>query len=36
MTVNKDRMAEAVHKDYSNATDLADYLVKKGAYPEKQ
>ena len=30
MTVNKDRMAEAVHKDYSNATDLADYLVKKG------
>jgi argininosuccinate lyase len=30
MTVNKERMAEAVHKDYSNATDLADYLVKKG------
>jgi argininosuccinate lyase len=30
MKVNKERMAEAVHKDYSNATDLADYLVKKG------
>jgi argininosuccinate lyase len=30
MTVNEQRMAEAVHKDYSNATDLADYLVKKG------
>ena len=28
--VNKERMAEAVHKDYSNATDLADYLVRKG------
>jgi len=23
-------MAEAVHKDFSNATDLADYLVRKG------
>ncbi len=30
MTVNEKRMAEAVHKDYSNATDLADYLVRKG------
>lgn len=30
MTVNKEKMAEAVHKDFSNATDLADYLVKKG------
>lgn len=28
--VNEERMAEAVHKDYSNATDLADYLVRKG------
>lgn len=28
--VNEARMAEAVHKDYSNATDLADYLVRKG------
>lgn len=30
MTVNKEKMAEAVHKDFSNATDLADYLVRKG------
>lgn len=30
MTVNKDVMYEAVAKDYSNATDLADYLVTKG------
>src|SRR5574344_1898859 len=30
MKVNKERMAEAVHKDFSNATDLADYLVRKG------
>ena len=30
MTVNKAKMAEAVHKDFSNATDLADYLVRKG------
>ncbi|WP_071143191.1 argininosuccinate lyase [Acidaminococcus timonensis] len=28
--VNEERMAEAVHKDFSNATDLADYLVRKG------
>ncbi len=28
--VNEEKMAEAVHKDYSNATDLADYLVRKG------
>lgn len=30
MKVNKERLAEAVAKDYSNATDFADYLVKKG------
>lgn len=30
MTVNKEVMYEAVAKDYSNATDLADYLVTKG------
>ena len=30
MTVNVDRMREAVSKDFSNATDLADYLVRKG------
>ena len=30
MQVNKERMAEAVHKDFSNATDFADYLVRKG------
>lgn len=30
MTVNKDKMYEAVAKDYSNATDIADYLVTKG------
>ncbi|MDO4179007.1 MAG: argininosuccinate lyase [Phascolarctobacterium sp.] len=30
MTVNVDKMAEAVSKDFSNATDLADYLVRKG------
>jgi len=30
MRVNKERLAEAVTKDYSNATDFADYLVKKG------
>jgi len=29
MTVNTDRMAEAVAHDFSNATDLADYLVRK-------
>lgn len=29
-TVNKGSHGRAVHKDYSNATDLADYLVKKG------
>lgn len=27
---NRDRMARAVRQDYSNATDLADYLAKKG------
>ncbi|WEG13071.1 argininosuccinate lyase [Pullulanibacillus sp. KACC 23026] len=30
MTVNTKAMQEAVTKDYSNATDLADYLVNKG------
>ena len=30
MNVNVERMAEAVHQDFSNATDLADYLVRKG------
>lgn len=30
MTVNKGRMREAVNKDFSNATDIADFLVGKG------
>lgn len=30
MTVNKDRMREAVGQDFSNATDIADFLVGKG------
>ncbi|PYZ97724.1 argininosuccinate lyase [Alteribacter lacisalsi] len=30
MNVNTDTMKKAVTSDYSNATDLADYLVKKG------
>lgn len=30
MKVNVERMAEAVAHDFSNATDLADYLVRKG------
>ncbi len=30
MTVNGDKMQQAVSKDFSNATDLADYLVRKG------
>lgn len=30
MTVNKEKMYQAVRQDYSNATDLADYLVNKG------
>jgi argininosuccinate lyase len=30
MKVNKDKMQAAVHHDFSNATDLADYLVRKG------
>lgn len=30
MMVNVDKMAQAVSKDFSNATDLADYLVRKG------
>jgi len=30
MKVNAARMAEAVRQDFSNATDLADYLVRKG------
>ncbi|MBY6276818.1 argininosuccinate lyase [Symbiobacterium thermophilum] len=27
---NRERMAQAVRRDFSNATDMADYLVKKG------
>ena len=30
MTVNVEKMEQAVSKDFSNATDLADYLVRKG------
>lgn len=30
MTVNKDRMAVSTEKDFSNATELADYLASKG------
>lgn len=30
MTVKKEKMYQAVSQDYSNATDLADYLVNKG------
>lgn len=30
MKLNKDNMCKAVSEDFSNATDLADYLVKKG------
>ncbi|MGD6816854.1 argininosuccinate lyase [Metabacillus sp. 84] len=30
MTVKKDRMGQAVNQDFSNATELADYLAKKG------
>lgn len=30
LTVDKEKMLAAVYKDFSNATDLADYLVKKG------
>lgn len=30
VTINKERMREAVYSNYSTATDLADYLVKKG------
>ena len=30
MTVNVDKMQEAVSRDFSNATDLADYLVRQG------
>lgn len=30
MKVNTDKMEQAVSKDFSNATDLADYLVRKG------
>lgn len=34
MTVNVDRMREAVSKDFSNATDLADYLgAQRPAFP---
>jgi argininosuccinate lyase len=30
MKVNSDRMRQAVNQDFSNATDIADYLVNKG------
>lgn len=30
MTVNKDVMRKAINHDFSNATDIADYLVTKG------
>lgn len=30
MNVNKDMMRQAVNQDFSNATDIADYLVNKG------
>ena len=30
MKVNRQRMREAVNRDFSNATDIADYLVRKG------
>lgn len=30
MTINKGRLNEAVHSDFSNATELADYLASKG------
>jgi argininosuccinate lyase len=30
VTINKERMSKAVYSNYSTATDLADYLVKKG------
>lgn len=30
MTVNKDVLHKAVHNDFSNATELADYLATKG------
>ncbi|MCG7436475.1 argininosuccinate lyase [Lysinibacillus sp. FSL R5-0849] len=30
MTVNKERLQQAVHADFSNATELADYLATKG------
>ncbi len=30
MKVNKDRMRQAVNQDFSNATDIADFLVGKG------
>jgi argininosuccinate lyase len=30
MKVNTDRMRQAVNQDFSNATDIADYLVNKG------
>ncbi len=30
MTINEERMLQATREDFSNATDLADYLVRKG------
>jgi len=39
MQINKDRMLEALNKGYLLATDIADYLVKKGfkqKYPDRR
>ncbi|MCG5648303.1 argininosuccinate lyase, partial [Oliverpabstia sp. DFI.9.49] len=30
LKVNQDKMEHAVHNDFSNATELADYLASKG------
>ncbi|MDP4084774.1 MAG: argininosuccinate lyase [Bacillota bacterium] len=30
MTIKKENMKKAIHHDFSNATDIADYLVRKG------
>lgn len=36
MTVNKDVMKQATKQDFSNATELADYLAKKECRSEKR
>ena len=36
LTVNTDRLNETVHQDFSNATELADYLVEKMFRLEKR